>query len=230
MLYDKHGLTINWDEYAENPRNYDNWSKMYCGHRNYALGDKDVELLNFAEYILGKMLIDDALVNLAKNRGYIEDYQEDGWYGASGYPQETAEDALEDYITMSDDIGFLFELASIAKIPFRPLYLYDHSGLSISTGEFSCKWDSGLLGVAWVEDYIGEYDYALALIEEEVKLYDKYLSGESIKISYISEEEELCLIEEGSIYDVETVFDLLRWSEAPQELIDDVKKELAWLL
>ena len=229
MLYDKHGLTIDWDDYAENPRNYDNRSKMHCAHRKYTLGDKDVELLNFAEYILGKTLIDDDLVNLAKNRGYIEDYQQDSWYGASGHPQETAEDALEDYITMSDDIGFLFELASIAKIPFRPLYLYDHSGLSISTEEFSCKWDSGLLGVAWVEDY---YDYALALamIEEEVELYDKYLSGGLIKISYIPEEEELCLIEEGNIYDIETVFDLLRWSEAPQELIDDAKKELAWLL
>ena len=29
-----------------------------------------------------------------------------------------------------------------------PLYLYDHSGLSISTGAFSCPWDSGQVG--WI--------------------------------------------------------------------------------
>ena len=29
---------------------------------------------------------------------------------------------------------------------FRPLYLYDHSGLSMSTSPYSCTWDSGQVG------------------------------------------------------------------------------------
>src|SRR5690554_4898572 len=32
----------------------------------------------------------------------------------------------------------------------QPLYLYDHSGISISTGEFVCRWDSGQVGFIFV--------------------------------------------------------------------------------
>jgi hypothetical protein len=31
-----------------------------------------------------------------------------------------------------------------------PLYLYDHSGISMSTGAFSCPWDSGQVGFAYM--------------------------------------------------------------------------------
>ena len=31
----------------------------------------------------------------------------------------------------------------------EPLYLYDHSGLAISTKPFSCPWDSGQIGVIY---------------------------------------------------------------------------------
>src|SRR3989304_5726596 len=32
------------------------------------------------------------------------------------------------------------------KIIFLPLYLYDHGGITMSTGAFSCPWDSGQVG------------------------------------------------------------------------------------
>jgi len=34
------------------------------------------------------------------------------------------------------------------KIEILPLYLYDHSGITMSTGSFSCGWDSGQVG--WI--------------------------------------------------------------------------------
>jgi len=37
---------------------------------------------------------------------------------------------------------------SIAK--YFPIYLYDHSGLTISTQPFNDRWDSGLLGYIYV--------------------------------------------------------------------------------
>lgn len=62
-----------------------------------------------------------------------------------------------------------------------PLYLYDHSGLSMSTGSFSDPWDSGQVG--WI--YLSE-DKAraecipdpLALLRSEVAAYDQYLTGD----------------------------------------------------
>ncbi len=66
----------------------------------------------------------------------------------------------------------------------KPLYLYDHSGLMVSTTPFSCRWDSGQIG--WV--FISEVDATAhglnpalidKVLESEVKAYDRYLNNES---------------------------------------------------
>lgn len=71
-----------------------------------------------------------------------------------------------------------------------PLYLYDHSGLTISTGPFSCRWDSGQLGFIYVTAEQIKETYQVKRISKkllvrakeslkaEVKTYDDYLRGE----------------------------------------------------
>lgn len=71
-----------------------------------------------------------------------------------------------------------------------PLYLYDHSGITMSTGPFSCPWDSGQVGFAFItrKQALSEYGgkiltaatraKALALIVGEVETYDMYLTGD----------------------------------------------------
>jgi hypothetical protein len=72
-----------------------------------------------------------------------------------------------------------------------PLYMYDHSGITISTTPFSCGWDSMAIGYVYVtaEDIRKEYNIegdissidrerAKALLIAEVELYDKYIKGE----------------------------------------------------
>ena len=59
-----------------------------------------------------------------------------------------------------------------------PLYLYDHSGISISTKPFSCGFDSGQVGFAVMKlEEDCSVEYALELIENEVEYYDEYLRG-----------------------------------------------------
>lgn len=70
-----------------------------------------------------------------------------------------------------------------------PLYLYEHSGITMSTTPFSCPWDSGQVGIAVVtkERMLKEYSCkriskairakALARVEQEVRTYDQYLRG-----------------------------------------------------
>lgn len=68
----------------------------------------------------------------------------------------------------------------------KPLYLYDHSGISISTGTFtgdSAGWDTSLVGVIYDTDESREQtgvsiEKVEQAIDEEVKLYDLYLTGE----------------------------------------------------
>jgi len=71
-----------------------------------------------------------------------------------------------------------------------PLYLYDHSGITISTSSFSCNWDSGQIG--WIvvskEQVRKEFgvkritkeiiEKVTNILEGEVKTYDQYLTGD----------------------------------------------------
>ena len=71
-----------------------------------------------------------------------------------------------------------------------PLYLYDHSGLTISTGSFSCPWDSGQVGwiIVPIEQVKKEYGWKVltkkrreqieGYLRNEVETYDQYLTGD----------------------------------------------------
>ena len=71
-----------------------------------------------------------------------------------------------------------------------PLYLYDHSGITISLSPFSCPWDSGQIGYVLLEssdvkkEYGGKrisqktWDKAINVMKSEVDTYDKVLRGD----------------------------------------------------
>lgn len=68
-----------------------------------------------------------------------------------------------------------------------PLYLYDHSGITMRTTPFSCPWDSGQVGLISIEPEVIEREWgavneetrlkARNCMEQEVKTYDTYLTG-----------------------------------------------------
>lgn len=71
-----------------------------------------------------------------------------------------------------------------------PLYLYDHSGITISTGRFACPWDSGQIGwiIVSIERIKKEYGWNILTkkrreqieryLRDEVETYDQYLIGD----------------------------------------------------
>jgi len=70
----------------------------------------------------------------------------------------------------------------------KPLYMYDHSGVTISTSPFSCQWDSGQVGWVFISEKQlnlmcgkeferGEENLSL-IMNSEVRIYDEYLTGE----------------------------------------------------
>jgi len=70
-----------------------------------------------------------------------------------------------------------------------PLYLYDHSGITISTSPFSCPWDSGQVGIIFISHENIRKEYSVKRITKkvrekvikyligEVKTYDDFLTG-----------------------------------------------------
>ena len=67
-----------------------------------------------------------------------------------------------------------------------PIYIYDHSGITINITGFSCPWDSGLVGVISVDKAraraeLGRKRLDLARVREclrgEIESLDQYLTG-----------------------------------------------------
>lgn len=71
-----------------------------------------------------------------------------------------------------------------------PLYLYDHSGITMNTTGFSCRWDSGMVGVYFItkEEIRKQYcrkrvtkklaNKVRETLQAIVETYDQYLTGE----------------------------------------------------
>lgn len=94
-----------------------------------------------------------------------------------------------------------------------PLYLYDHTGITMNTTGFSCKWDSGQVG--WIhishqeiknlQEQINRktqeptQEYGEMILQSEVEIYDTYITGDVWY--YTIEDENGNIIESlGDIY------------------------------
>jgi len=81
-----------------------------------------------------------------------------------------------------------------------PLYLYDHSGITMRTSPFECPWDSGQVGYIWVtkQHVRREFDVkrvtqkveekAIKFLRDEVYMYDLHIRGEVY--GYVTEDEK----------------------------------------
>jgi len=76
------------------------------------------------------------------------------------------------------------------KFVALPLYLYDHSGITIQTTPFSCRWDSGQVGYIYVSKDKVREEFGWNLITNkrreriedylrgEIKTFDQYIRGD----------------------------------------------------
>lgn len=159
-LNDNHELHIVHDEDPDSPRNRDNLGTMICVHRCYNLGDVHYKSkLECLQHIATSLGITEIINDLDMFKEIYDD-----------------EEQLEDWIKSREDFVIL------------PLYLYDHSGITMSTSSFSCRWDSGQVGYIYcsTDKILKEYgntnlDTLIKvenILEGEVKTYDQYLTGD----------------------------------------------------
>lgn len=99
--------------------------------------------------------------------------------------QGISTDDFQSWDAMEDHIRQTFK-----PVVLQPLYLYDHSGITMSTAPFSCPWDSGQVGFIWAtrEDVLKEYgkkkltkklvEKVAALLVAEVDVYDAFIRGD----------------------------------------------------
>lgn len=139
-------------------------------------------------------------------------------------------------LTVSDLVELLPGLRDVVLLP---LYLYDHSGLTISTAPFSCPWDSGQVGWIYASSDTIRKEYGNAdresmataerVLRGEVEAYDHYLQGDSWYYRLYEAGEEIdccggflgdvekCGIEEYLPEDAVHLLHELEWTECSEE-------------
>lgn len=164
-------LHITKDDMAESPREWDNLTIMACWHRRYALGDKMDKQTpeEFWKKLVNKYVSADEFLEAAKS-GKFQDIRiverPDNLvdvidvHGSSDTMTEYAESLDYEALRPEDVKTYVLEDLSISELmelmkPYAewlPLWLYDHSGLTISCGTrvypYNDRWDSGQVG--WI--------------------------------------------------------------------------------
>lgn len=190
----KFGLRVFADETPENPRTaYDNIATMLCAHPRYSLGDKsnDKDCVEWVQRTLRDDISNKTLLENIKS-GRIAGIDADDLTDEDGAPldDDTLLDMLDDKI--QDDIRTGL-LCAGPELVWLPLWLYDHSGITMSCGDrkypYNDRWDSGCVGFIVVTrktmlehfpDLTAEnwHDKAVEVLKSEVTVYDAYISGE----------------------------------------------------
>jgi hypothetical protein len=120
------------------------------------------------------------------------------------------------------DIDYIVNCGSVKDyIVCKPIYMYEHSGQTISLSPFGCPWDSGLCGYVFVfkDKILKEFpdtnddnwrDKAEEVIESEIDVYDSYIQGE---VYYY------CL-EEGHTVEHKDLVTGAIWTSTEYEVVD----------
>ena len=191
------------DTNPQNPRTeQDNFGKMICFHRRYNIGDEhrydepDEFLLELFEEKLGDT--DAAEDKFAELSAEVDDSLYKSHYGQ--YRKAIHENVL-DFLSSSYVI--------------EPIFMYDHSGITVNTNGFSCPWDSGQVGWIFashdtIKKEFGQIndetiEKVRALLKSEVKEYDYYLTNQCYGFRLYKSNEEIasCWGFAGEIRDVQ---------------------------
>ncbi len=166
-------IAICHDADPVSPRDDSTLGKMTCWHRRYDLGDKH-GFDGPTEYLAELV----------------------GWSG------EKAERYLGQCNSAHELIEGVQSAANVHAVVL-PLYLFDHSGLTMNTVGFHCPWDSGLVGFIHVTLEQIRHEYGVKrvsasrrenikkLLRNEVEVYAHYLEGAVYGFVVSSDDEEL---------------------------------------
>lgn len=71
-----------------------------------------------------------------------------------------------------------FITTKLKAVVCLPIYMYDHSGITINTIGFSCPWDSGQVGFIYVTESQMKDNYGEHYTQEDIERAQKVLIGE----------------------------------------------------
>ena len=173
------GFTIKiWnDDYADNPRDWDNVATFVCEHCDYNFGDEH-DIDSAVDELFDKYATPKAIIEyFVKTRGakIIEDedgkqYEYSREHFGEKFTYYVNAEQPEDWISadMQGDLSTMEKLnlaAASGEFVWRPISIYDHSGASIwlggTAGHVDERWDCSTIGFAYVEKCTAKKEGAL---------------------------------------------------------------------
>jgi len=159
--YKGHKIEIDTDCDPIDPiKDFDMLGTMVFCHSRYALGHEQT------------MDMDEYMTNLAIDADpKLEDKID---------KLDWNDDMIEEYVNRSLEKNYVI----------LPIYMYDHSGITINTSGYSCPWDSGQVGYIYVSksDVRKEWKVnriskklmskVIGVLVGEIETYDQYLTGD----------------------------------------------------
>lgn len=170
---DGYKVDIFHDDDAESPRTWDNLGTLIYNHPNYKLGEVKYD--------------HDRVSNWNERLAYYI-YEN---YLHCAIPQKyNRMDWGLDCDSLNEE-GILFVRNWADKhMVILPVYLLDHSGLSVRTTQFTCRWDSGLVGYIIADRKAMQKEFSCKkltetvkrktkeILQAEIEVFDQYLSGD----------------------------------------------------
>jgi len=174
----EHRVRIVADHDPMDPRGWENASRMICWHPRRNLGDDH----NYDCDDFLRQLTFEADADLVDRVDELETevwewlYDKaiaDGRQDPFEYANQVVHTRVDELIKKAVRTGYVI----------LPLYLYDHSGITMSTGPFGCIFDSGQVG--WIvcdnetikREWDGDRELAEEYLRSQVEVYDDYLTG-----------------------------------------------------
>jgi len=246
-FYKGYMIVIDYDECddAESPREWDNLGTMICWHNNYILGDKNcykdnTDFLESMLYEVGEAYegwVGETNAFHPKSFDYAthmtewrKKYNYDGVWTYQDFERELDEglgDAQTEALWRIEDHMIIL-----------PIYMYEHSGITINTSGFACPWDSGQVGWIYIthEDLKKEFkrkklskklvSQAEDILRQEVDTYDRFLRGEYYKYEIYPCVEE----EEDYVWDDDDLVDDGYGFETEEYALSEAMATVDWLL
>lgn len=143
-----------------------------------------IEDLRFKEadsyQITGEM--DSTHLQLQANIGYPgnKSWKDIDWH-VSNEMESLSDGEMEDLLACMESRDIMNLLSESDKLVIKPVYLYDHSGLAVSTGSFigrahHAEWDSGIIGFIYMD--------------KETAMKELALPGDNMRIAKILSDKE----------------------------------------
>jgi hypothetical protein len=168
---------LSRDSDPESPRKaVDNFGTMVCFHRCYNLGDEH-----------SYSSPDDFKRSLAIEIDPTVESRIDYWESGLGWSY--CRFSKDPWKAVDERIKAIINKA-LDQIVMLPLYLYDHSGITMRCSPFSCQWDSGQVGWIYILPETIRHEFGIKKITKqireraekmlmaEVEVYDQYLTND----------------------------------------------------